>query len=478
MRKRPSLFLAIDQGTHASKAVLFDEAGRALHRGEQPLNLTRLDASRVEQDASEILSATRAVIDAAVATAQALGATVEAAGLATQRSTVVAWDADSGKPLCPALSWQDTRAAAELIALRPQSDAIAAATGLRLSPHYGASKMRWLLAHQATVQDAAAAGRLRIGPLAAFLLDALVDGRPYVVDQANAARSLLMHLDRRDWDAGLLALFDLDQTALPRIQPIRYGYGQLAGHDIPLQAVNGDQGAAVLGNGGGQSLTANFGTGAFLLGPPDTLARRHTRLLSTLIDSDAHSAAYSLEGTVNGAGAALDWLARQDSPTDIGKTQAWPERQTLLFLNTVGSLGSPWWRSGIAPRFLGDASTSDASQRHAAVLESILFMAKANLDLIRAQAGDGNDLRVSGGLTHIAGLMNRLASLMDRPVDVSLEAEATCRGIAWQAAGMPAWETPPVRRIEPCPDAGLKQRYARFLEELDSASSASAQREQ
>ena len=105
------------------------------------------------------------------------------------------WDRNTGVALSPVISWQDRRNAEWLKQLEPRRDWIRARTGLVLTPHYGASKMRWCLDHLPAVRRAADANDLAMGPLASFIAFRLLSERPFVVDPANASRTQL-------WDAG------------------------------------------------------------------------------------------------------------------------------------------------------------------------------------------------------------------------------------------------------------------------------------
>ena len=216
--KTTRLCLAIDQGTHASRALVIDDAG-CIHRTcTQEIALNRIDDHRVEQDPREIIASTENVIRQAAA-----GLVIDRIALATQRSTVVAWD-DTG-PLAPALSWQDTRAADVLE--RIDLDYLTEATGLVPSPHYAASKIRWLLDHHPAVRRARREGKLTIGPLAAYLLDRLAGragGRP-TIDHANAARTTLFNIHTRDWDPRLLDTFGIPREVLPDCVPVRGDHG-------------------------------------------------------------------------------------------------------------------------------------------------------------------------------------------------------------------------------------------------------------
>ena len=115
-----------------------------------------------------------------------------AAGLAVQRSSLVCWSADDGRALSPVISWQDTRDAAWLKGLSRRAEDVQRLTGLQLSPHYGASKLRWCLDHlpEVRARRRAVAARAR-GRSPAFLLHRLLEERPFLADASTAARTLL-----------------------------------------------------------------------------------------------------------------------------------------------------------------------------------------------------------------------------------------------------------------------------------------------
>ncbi|MEZ5540679.1 MAG: FGGY family carbohydrate kinase [Pseudomonadota bacterium] len=467
------LTLAIDQGTHATRALVFDAQGRAIAQARQAVALQTHSHEAVEQDAAEIRASLHTVLAQVLADPALAGRAITAAGLATQRSSVVAWDRVTGQALAPVLSWQDRRSTALIAALATHETEIAQRTGLRLSPHYGAGKMRWLLDHIPAVAAAAQEGRLLLGPLASFLLFHLLEGRPTAVDHANAARTLLWNLRSRDWDPTLLALFGISRAALPQCRPIRADHGRLVSGRIPLRAVNGDQTAALyaLGSPRTDTILVNIGTGAFALMPIDEPARRPAGLLAGIASSTAAEARYYLEGTVNGAGAALSWAAQRFALDGLEQLlPAWLDeiRIPSLFINTVGGLGAPWWRSGTEPRF--ERAGIAAPEAMVAVLESIVFLLQANITLLCKAHPVIDKIRVSGGLANLDALCQKLADLSGLTVQRPPQVEATARGIAWQAAGVsvdwPAAGTS--SSFLPGDDPALRARYARFIDILES----------
>jgi glycerol kinase len=473
-----TLTLAIDQGTHATRALVFDGHGRMLAHASRPVSLQVRSRAEIEQSPIEILDSLHTVVKEILQQPGIDATRIGSAGLATQRSSVLAWDRVTGRALSPVLSWQDTRTAAYLEALGRHEAAIRERTGLRLSPHYGAGKLRWLLRHASDVIAAREQGVLTIGPLAAFLLHHLSEASGDVTDHANASRTLLWNLERRDWDPWLLGLFDITREILPACRPIVADYGLTRIGRIPLTAVNGDQTAALYAQGlpPRDTLVVNAGTGAFVLLPTGDSRRSHSELLSGLSRSDGRTADYYLEGAVNGAAAALDRVASQYHIADWpAQASGWLDQVETppVFLNSIGGLGSPWWRPGPDPVFLPDGNGThiEPAQAMVAAIESIVFLIQANVELFRELTPGVQGIRISGGLAPLDGLCRKLANLSGLIVERSRAVESTARGIAWLAAGCPdGWEPPGMeRRFLPSDDPRLADRYARFRTALDSA---------
>ncbi|MCG6899768.1 MAG: hypothetical protein LJE75_07155 [Gammaproteobacteria bacterium] len=467
----PDLILALDQGTHSSRAILFDLHGQQVASASQSLGLQQHSRTEIEQSPVEILQSMQRVLQRVFNNPGIDRARILCAGLATQRSSVVAWDADSGAPLSPVISWQDRRTAGRLASLKDKSSLIELLTGLRLSPHYGAGKLRWLLENNTAVSTALDGNRLVMGPLASYLLHHLTDNTEELIDDANASRTLLWNLQQRNWDPTLLGYFKIPPGVLPHCKPIRYDYGNLHDGSIPVRVVNGDQTAALYAQGAtsGNTLTINIGTGAFILLPTNAPCTRPAGLLAGISYSNGQSGSYYIEGTVNAAASALEWASHTYGLRDLEEQlPGWLDtvKAPTIFINTLGGLGSPWWKDGPAAYFL-DAGVP-VPEAMVAVIESILFLIQANVDLMQSDHPAVHKIQISGGLSRLDGLCRKLASLSGLTVYRPLQVEATARGIAWQAAGCPEnW--PPAGEgtsFTPGNDPDLQDRYKRFLEIL------------
>ncbi|HKJ00365.1 MAG TPA: FGGY family carbohydrate kinase [bacterium] len=474
-RKGPSapLVLAIDQGTHASRALVFDGQGALLAEGVREIGLTRPQPDWAEQDGEEVVASVFAAAEQALAALGPRAADVAAAGLASQRSNAMCWDRVSGAPLSPIYSWQDRRAHAWLRQFQGQAEGVHRASGLFLSPHYGASKLRWSLDNLPAVREALAAGRLAWGPMTSFLTFRMLRERPLLADPQCAARTQLWNLHTGDWDPELLALFGLPAGHLPACVPTCHPYGtfEVAGQAIPLRAVNGDQTAALFAFGWSEPDTTyvNAGTGAFAQRAVDAYPGYAPRLLTGIALQDGPTRVYTLEGTVNGCASALEWATGElGLPDLLARLPEWLAREDAdppLFLNGISGLGAPFWQADFVSRFLGEG---EPWQRAVAVVESIAFLLQANMDELARHVPPAARVRISGGVSRLDGLCQRIAELTGVPVHRRDDPEGTARGIAYLAAGRPAtWAGDSHEDVfTPRGAPALRERYRRWRDEL------------
>ena len=481
------LHLALDQGGQSSRAVLYDADGREVTSAHVPV-ATRREGDRVEHDPEELVQSLLTAARDACESPLVAGRPIVAAGLATQRSTVCCWDTTDGTALSAALSWQDRRNAAWLEAhLGERSEWVRELTGLPLSPHYGASKLRWCLDELPAVSLALRDGRLAMGPLASFLLHRSCAGRPVLVDPANASRTQLFDPTVLDWSPPLLEAFGVPRSALPQCVGTLHPFGSLAlegGLQIPVRACSGDQSAALFAFGTPTSSTAfvNVGTGAFVqravrdaAGPPPRGLLKSVLAATT---DDAPGALYCHEGTVNGGYAALDWLATRvaiDVQRTVASLPATPSDGVLrvLFMNGVGGLGSPFWRPSFESGFVDAGGRAiapdsvDEVELVIAIVDSIAFLIATNVALMQ-RAAPLRRLVITGGLASCDRLCSVLAEVSGLPVERPELREATSRGIAFLAAGQPAgWQPVPVeRRFVPRARAPVLERYAHWQEAM------------
>lgn len=404
--------LVLDQGGQSSRALVFDEVGNVVASASVPVATRAEDAGIVEQDPEEIVASLEQCI---AQVADRIPATEwHSAGLACQRSSVVAWDRATGAARTPVLSWMDTRAAGAFDDVPLDSARVRAITGLPPSPHYGATKLRWMHRHADT------RGAFGFGPLASFLLYRLLDERPYRANHSIAQRTLLYDVHARDWSDELLCAFGVPRESLPEPVDDRSAHGTLRG--VPLTVCAGDQNLVPFAGGAPVADTAylNLGTGAFVLQPIARAADVPDGLLLAPLDDHGLAA----EGTVNGAASAVAWLegeTRRPFPwASLTQVEA---ASAPLFVNGIGGVGSPFWRTDVRTRFEPDQG--DPKARAYAVIESVAFLVRANLD----RMAPARRVMATGGLVSQPFVRTLLADVLGVPV-VTGPHEATARGLA------------------------------------------------
>jgi glycerol kinase len=417
--------LAIDQGTSGTKAVVLDPEDGIVGVAVTAINPRYLPAGGVEQDPAEMLES---VLDTGRRAMAMAARPIRAVSLANQGETVMAWDRDSGRPLTPAIVWQDRRAESICADLAAHTDFIAERTGLVLDPYFSAPKMAWLRRNIDT------AGVVTTSDT--WLIHQLTGA--FVTDVSTASRSLLMDIDELRWNRTLLGLFGLDDEPLPDIvsNDQIVGTTNAFGPDIPVGGLVVDQQAALLAEG---CLTpgmakCTFGTGAFLLANTGiTAVRSQYGLTSSVAWRTGDTAVYCTDGQVYTAASAVRWLTSLGvigSAKDLD-TVAATESAGVLFVPALAGLAAPWWRSDATATLSGMTLSTGREHLVLAVLEGI---ASQVAELVSAVAGDTGirltRLRVDGGLTQSKVLMQATASILQMPIDVYPSPHATALGAA------------------------------------------------
>ena len=419
--------LAIDQGTSATKALVVTDEGAVLAEAESPVTAGPTPDGGIEQDPGQLLSS---VLDAGRRAVAAAGARIDAIGFANQGETVLAWDRATGTPLGPAISWQDRRATSVCAELDARAGALNALSGLPLDPYFAAPKMAWL--------------RRRIGRRGvvtttdSWLLHQIAGA--YVTDVTTASRTMLLDLDHRVWSGEACDAFGLDLDALPQIVGCDEIIGETAafGATTVISGLCVDQQAALVGQRCLDVADAKctYGTGAFLLANTGTDAVRSTGgLASSVAWAVAGSFAYCLDGQVYTAGEALAWLRRwgllsgaEDLDRIAGSV---PDAGTVNVVPALCGLGAPWWRPDALALIDGIGLGTEPAHVVRATIEGIAAQVAL---LVRAVEGDlGRALRVlkvDGGLTRSALLVQTQADLLQVPVEVAPSAHATAFGVA------------------------------------------------
>ena len=476
--------LAIDQGTTSSRAIVFDSRMRIVAVGQKEFTQHYPASGWVEHDPQEIWETVVWAVKTALKKAKLAASEISAIGITNQRETVVVWDRETGRPVHNAIVWQDRRTAplCEKLKRDGLEPEFSRRTGLLLDPYFSGTKIAWMLDKVKGARKRAEKGELLAGTIDCFLIWRLTGGTVHATDATNASRTLVYNIGKNEWDARLLDILRIPAAMLPQVKDCAADFGvtqkTLFGAQIPILGVAGDQQAATIGQACFEPgmMKATYGTGCFaLLNTGDKPVRSRNRLLTTIAYRLDGRTTYALEGSIFVAGAAVQWL--RDGLRVIAKAAesgaladtADPAQEVYLVPAFVG-LGAPYWDAEARGAIFGLTRNSGPAEFARAALESVAFQTHDLLVAMRRDwkaGGAKTVLRVDGGMVASDWTMQRLADLLDAPVDRPTILETTALGAAW-LAGSRAGVWPDAkrfaaswaldRRFEPAMDAATRKR--------------------
>jgi len=463
------VILSIDQGTTGTTCLVFDDEARLVGRAAREFEQHFPRPGWVEHDAGEIWEVSRAVAKEALDDAGAAATDLQAIGITNQRETVVCWDPHTGEPLHRAIVWQDRRTAERCEQLRRDGyeELVRDRTGLVIDPYFSATKIEWMLEHQAGLRERAREGRVKFGTIDAWLTYKLT-GRA-VTDFSNASRTMLFDIRSLSWDAELCDLFGVSPAQLPEPAMSATPYGEtdpdaFLGASVPVAGIAGDQQAALFGQacvepGLGKN---TYGTGSFVLvNAGDRPPPPSEGLLTSVAWGLADRTDYALEASVFVTGAAVQWLRDglgliETAADTEAMAASLDSNEGVYFVPALTGLGSPHWDPYARGTIVGLTRGTRREHLARAALEAIAYQTADAVEAMERASGERlAELRVDGGGTANAWLMQFQADVLGRPVVVPEVAETTALGAAYLAGvGTGAWTLEQV--------SGLWREAARF----------------
>ncbi len=432
--------LAVDQGTTSTRAIVFDGDMKIAGMGQKEFTQIYPRSGWVEHDPEEIWDSVVSTVHMALREAKVTAGDIAALGITNQRETVVVWERETGKPIQNAIVWQDRRTASYCDNLKRQDleRTFTKKTGLILDPYFSGTKLSWMLANVKGARARAARGDLCFGTIDTFLIWRLTGGKSFVTDATNASRTLMFNISTNEWDEDLLDILRVPAAMLPEVKDCADDFGtvdpELFGAAIPILGVAGDQQAATIGQACFEPgmLKSTYGTGCFaLLNTGSDMVRSKNRLLTTIAYRLDGQTTYALEGSIFIAGAAVQWLRdglgvidRASDTNDLAE-KADPTQEVYLVPAFTG-LGAIY----------GLTRNSGPGELSRAALEAVCYQTRDLLEAMQKDWKNGTDdtvLRVDGGMVASDWTMQRLADLLEAPVDRPVILETTALGAAWLA---------------------------------------------
>jgi glycerol kinase len=441
--------LAIDQSTSATKAVLFDAAGRVVDIASREHRQIYPEPQWVEHDAEEIWQNVLTVIrETAGRHAEKLQSALGLA-ITNQRETVVAFNRHTGQPLANAIVWQCRRGApiCERLAADGHDEAVRTKTGLKLDTYFSGSKLKWLAESRPQIHGALENGDAVVGTIDAYLVHRLTRGETFATDPTNASRTLLYDIHRLRWDEELCDVFDVPMRALPEVRESFDQFGETDADGIlpkklPICGVMGDSQASLFAQccyepGTGK---ATFGSGTSVLVNAGThIDPSNNDSIVALAWVHSGQPTYAVEGIINYSSATVSWLKNQlgliaDAAETESLANAINDNGGVYLVPAFSGLSAPYWRADARAAIVGMTAATRKEHIVRAALEAICYQIRDVLEMMQAHASVVPQvLYADGGPTRNQFLMQFTADITGAELRVAKVAESSARGAAMAA---------------------------------------------
>jgi glycerol kinase len=439
------MILSLDQGTTSSRAILFDTEARLVSQGQYEVRQSFPRPGWVEHDPEQIWETQLAAARDAITQGGVPVEEISAIGITNQRETALIWDKISGKPIYPAIVWQDRRTAEQCEDLKSKGleKTISNKTGLVVDAYFSATKIAWILDHVDGARERANRGELLAGTIDCWLIWKLTCGAEHVTDVTNASRTMLFNLHERCWDSELMEELRVPRSILPEVRMSGGEFGaadaQWFGAEIPIRSVLGDQQAALFGHTCLEPGSAKntYGTGCFILMNTgnEAVVSSHG-LLTTVAWGMGNELYYALEGSVFVAGAAVQWLQEglgliEEPASSEEKAREVEDSEGVVVVPAFTGLGAPYWDMYARGAVFGLTRGTTSGHLVRATLESLAFQSRDVIGAMEKDAGMPlTGLRVDGGAVRNDLLMQFQSDILGSEVTRTTYAETTALGAA------------------------------------------------
>lgn len=443
--------LAIDQGTTSSRCMIFDRAGRCVGVGQTPFQQYYPEPGWVSHDPDEIFASVLESIQIALRTSGVCANQIAAIGITNQRETTILWERNTGRAISPAIVWQCRRTASicEEWKNKGWEQRVREKTGLVIDAYFSATKIKYILDREGS-QYSNPGQELMFGTVDTWLIYKLTGHVSHVTDESNASRTMLFNTELLAWDEELCQLFDIPMGILPEVKTSFSDFGTVCLSDsvytelngIPITGVAGDQAAALFGQLclSEGDVKNTYGTGCFTL--MNTGSRRvqsNNGLLTSVAWTYLGKTSYALEGSVFHAGSIISWLQESmgiiTSPKECDAlAESVSDAGGVVMVPAFSGLGAPYWDMYARALIIGLTRGSNRAHIAKAALECIAFQVYDLIELMQRDSGFKiRSLRVDGGVSVSASLLQYQADLLQVSVDRPKQRETTSLGVAFIA---------------------------------------------
>lgn len=436
--------LTIDQSTSGTKAIIFSDQGKVIHRCTENHEQYYPQSDWVEHDPVEIFEKTKLAIKNVLNQSKVDLSDIAAVSITNQRETVAVWDKKTGKPIYNAIVWQCQRGAAMCKQLKEDGyeSMVQSKTGLIIDPYFSATGLKWIMENVEGAKEKANARELLFGTMDSWLIYNLTGGKVHATDYSNACRTMLFDIYQLQWDPELLKLMGLDQSMAPDVKysDSIFGYtekGELFDREIPITGVMGDSHAALFGQSCYQKgmAKATYGTGSSVMMNIGKEPMKSPKGLVTSIGYGIQNKIdYVFEGNIHCTGDTINWLVKDIELISNAKesealANSVEDNNGVYMVPAFVGLGAPYWDNDARASISGMSRSTKKAHLVRAALEAIAYQIKDLLDLMIRQSGiELSEIRVDGGPTSNDFLMQFQSNMLDSKVAVSDVEEASALG--------------------------------------------------
>lgn len=425
-------YLGADIGTTGTKTMLFDESGKAIGRGYKEYPLSMPFEGAYEQNPNDWYSSLKESIKEAI---KGVECKIEAISLSAQGGSFFLADIVDGKivPLCDALTWLDARAQEEFEELKEKiaPEDVYKITGWRLSRGSAVSRLNWIRKHQPDLLK-----KTKIILSTSDYINYLLTGK-LVIDYTSAAMMGMFCVENREWDETLVSLAGINKEMLPKLVPTGEYLGDVLpeiANDIGINdgvkfyAGAHDQYAASLGANyfGSNDLLVATGTTWVLFGQ----SQQRTFGDNFFAPCIHPMGGYGVITSAVSSGSVLSWekeLFRTDyDEINERVIETIPDENLLVYPFVAGN---GYYRNGTH-----SYSVHNLALRHnsfdiiRASMEGVAFEIEKIVSLYTSCNISADKIILSGGATRSKIWMKILATVLNRDLYISNQADRCCFG--------------------------------------------------
>ncbi len=441
---RTPLILALDIGTSSVRAMLFDAGGAAIPGmvSQPSYALLTDDEGEVAVDADMLVRVVAQAIDELLALAGPLAQSIAAVATDTFWHSLVGVD-ENNHALMPLMTWEDTRPYQAAAELREQLDeqAIHERTGASLHASYWPARLFWLERNHLDIFNRTAQW-LSFGE---YLHRQLLGRSVCSLSMASGTGMLLIR--QRAWDLRLAEFLHVRPEQLPALGDVRdslqgllpaYASRWPVLNAVPWFPAIGDGAAANAGSGAVSSdrwaLTVGTSAAIRVVVSPDSVVPPQGLWLYLL---DAQRGL--LGGALSEGGNLFAWLEQSLRIPKLAEAEAEiaampPDAHGLTILPFISGERSLGWHAHAHATFSGITVRTTPLDLLRAALESEAYQLNAvyeRISIALARAEQAPMLIGSGGVLQGSRTFQQIiADTLGAPLHLSLEREASARGVA------------------------------------------------